>query len=456
MVMAARAVPSTVRDDIPKNLQRWIDPVLTSSSVYQKTDLPNGLRVVTERIPAVRSASVGIWVTVGSRHENAAENGISHFIEHMAFKGTKTRSAYDIARTIEQGGGYINAFTSKEITCFHVHVLDERVPDAFGILADILRHPRYDPAEIEKEKQVILDEIRDHLDLPDDLVHERFVQALFEPHPLARPILGPPENVRAFTRQNVLSFSRRHYAPANIVITAAGHVDHEALVAQASQLLNFDANDASRRRQPALGKLKSQFVRVSRPIQQAHMVLGTRSLSYSDHDRFVLSALNTVLGGGMSSRLFQNIREKHGIAYSVYAFAEMLGDSGMWGVYLATDPGRVDRAREMVLKELKIMREQPLTPAELDSVKTQLKGNIMLGLENVSSRMMRLGRMEIYLGRYHSLEDVSRQIDRITAERVQTLAQRLLDEDQMVTAIIEPEAVKKPKTSSVKKAAPKK
>lgn len=414
---------------------------MPKSSSYQKTRLPDGLRVVTERIPGVRSVAVGIWVEVGSRHESEKENGISHFIEHMAFKGTTTRSALEIAQTIERGGGYINAFTSKELTCFHVHVLDEELDDALDILNDILLNPAYDPAEIEKEKQVILDEIRDHEDMPDDVAHENFVRLLFKPHPLARPILGPPANVRAFSKQDLRRFVKGHYVPGRIIVVAAGNVNHAHLVKRVQSGLDIARvnHSASAKR---VGRLVAKLERQSRPIQQAHMVLGTRGLPYSHRERFTLSVMNTVLGGGMSSRLFQNIREKHGIAYSVYSFAEMFGDTGLWGVYLATDKDRLDRAREMVLAEFRTLCETPLSKTELNGVKTQLKGNVMLGLESVANRMMRLGRMEVYLGKYFSLEDVGRQIDSVTPKRIQSLANELLKERNLVTAIVEPGSVK--------------
>lgn len=418
---------------------------MTPSSHYQKTCLSDGLRIVTERIPGVRSVAVGIWVEVGSRHESAHENGMSHFIEHMAFKGTTTRSALEIAQTIERGGGYINAFTSKELTCFYVHVLDEQLDDALDILHDILQNPVYDPKEMEKEKQVILDEIRDHEDMPDDVAHENFVRMLFAPHPLARPILGAPQNVRSFTRNGVLRFVGRHYVPARIVVAAAGNVGHSSFVKRVKDGLRFGREN----RVPPekrVGRLVPKTERHARPIQQAHMVMGTRGLPYKHRDRFTLSAMNTVLGGGMSSRLFQNIREKHGIAYSVYSFAEMFGDTGICGVYLATDKERVDRAREMVLAEFRTLRETPLTASEMNGVKKQLKGNVMLSLESVSNRMLRLGRMEIYLRRYYSLADVSRQIEAVTAKRIQSLADELLTEKNLVTTIVEPGSGSKAKS----------
>lgn len=415
---------------------------MSRASGYQRTALPGGLRVVSERMPGVRSAALGIWVTVGSRHERPDENGISHFIEHMAFKGTTSRSALDIARTVERGGGMINAFTGKELTCFHVHVLDEKLPEAFDLLADILRDSVFDPAEIEKEKQVVLDEIRDHEDMPDSVAHEFFMNALFREHALARPILGSPDNVRSFSRERLLKFIGAHYTPTRVVVAAAGNVSHVRLLKQVERSLRLPRG----KRAAANGRVtafRPGIERHSRPIQQAHMLIGTRGLPYAHPDRFTLTVLNTLLGGGMSSRLFQNIREKHGVAYAIYSFAEMMRDTGVWATYLATDPERVDRARDLVLTELTSLRNDGAIAEEVEGVKTQLKGNIMLGLENVSSRMMRLGRMEVYLRRFASLDDVIRQIDRVTPRAVHSLANRLLDEKKLITTIVEPKKTKR-------------
>ena len=396
------------------------------------------MRIVSERIPGVRSAALGIWVKVGSRHETAAENGISHFIEHMAFKGTATRSALDISRTIEQGGGFINAFTGRELTCFYVHVLDEQLPQAFEILADILANSVFDPAEIEKEKQIVLDEIRDHEDMPDDVAHEFFVKEIFGKHPLARPILGSPSNVRGFNRNLMVNFIERQYVPTGVVVAAAGNITHQALLKLAKDRLKFSPGRRSRSTEK-IGDLVPRTKRHGRPIQQAHMIIGSRGLAFNSPERFTLSVMNTVLGGGMSSRLFQNIREKHGIAYSVYSFSEALGDTGLIGVYLATDKDRLNRARDMVLDEFHRLRDVPVSREEIEGVKTQIKGNIMLGMESVSNRMMRLARMEIYLRRYSSLEEVSRHIDGVTPKGVQALARQLLPVNRLITMIVEPE-----------------
>lgn len=414
---------------------------MAKASLYNKSVLPNGIRLVTEKIPSVRSAALGIWVTVGSRHESEKLNGISHFIEHMAFKGTASRSAMDIAKTIERGGGHINAFTGKELTCFYVHVLDEQLPTAVDILCDILLNSVYAPEEMEKEKQVILDEIRDHEDMPDDVVHEQFVGQVFKDHPIARPILGPPQNVKSFTREDIRGFMTEHYNPYRIIVAAAGNVKHAQLEKMVNEKLAVKAKKLKSEKQ-TIHALKPSFVRNSRPIQQAHMLMGGRSVPYNSKDRVAISMLNTVLGGGMSSRLFQNIREKHGIAYAVYSYVDSLSDVGYYGVYLATDKQRVDRAGEMVRKELVDLQERPLSKAELEEIKIQYKGGLMLGLENTSSRMMRLARMEIYQGRYVPLDEISERIDAVTPKKMQSMANVLFDEKNIVTAVLEPNGKK--------------
>ncbi len=410
---------------------------MVKTSLYQKSTLPTGIRLVTEKIPSVRSAALGIWVTVGSRHESEQLNGISHFIEHMAFKGTASHSAMEIAKTIERGGGHINAFTGKELTCFYVHVLDEQLPTATGILCDILQNSLYEPAEMEKEKQVILDEIRDHEDMPDDVVHEQFVGLVFKDHPIARPILGSPKNVKSFSRDDILGFMKEHYDPHRIVVAAAGNVKHAQLEKMISAALLVKGKKQRAGAQP-IRPLEPTFQRKSRAIQQAHMLTGGRGLPYNSRDRITVSMLTTVLGGGMSSRLFQNIREKHGIAYAVYSYVDALSDTGYYGVYLATDKKRVDRAREMVMAELKDLQDRPLTTSELNEIKIQYKGGLMLGLENTSSRMMRLARMEIYQGRFVPLDEISEKIDAVTPKRIQVMANLLYDPKNIVTALLEP------------------
>jgi predicted Zn-dependent peptidase len=410
---------------------------LTTSSLFHKSELPGGLRVVTERVPGVRSVALGIWVTVGSRHETEETSGISHFIEHMAFKGTQTRSALDIARTIEQGGGYVNAFTGKELTCFFVHVLDEQLPTAVDILSDILANSVFEPEAMGREKQVILDEIRDMEDSPDEVIHELFAQAVFEPHSLARSILGPPANITRFTREDLLRFIQTHYSPDRVLVAAAGRVDHRTLTRLIREKLRLPAGEPSSdggTPAPMVAKKKSQ----QRAIQQAHVCVGGRGFRYRDKRRYTLSVLNTVLGGGMSSRLFQNIREKYGIAYSIYSFADLLSDTGLIGIYFATDASRVEKALELVAKEIRALKEDALKSTELHGIKTQLKGNIMLGLEQVANRMNRVARAEIYLEKYADIAELSRKIDAVTARQIRDLTNELFREENLTTVILEP------------------
>ncbi len=388
-------------------------------------------------MPGVRSVALGIWVTVGSRHEAEDTSGISHFIEHMAFKGTRNRSALDIARAIEQGGGYVNAFTGKELTCFYVHVLDEQLPMAMDILADILANSLFEPAQMDREKQVILDEIRDLEDSPDELSHELFTRALFKPHSLARPILGSPENVLRFTRDDLVQFIRAHYAPDRVLVAAAGRVNHRELVRLVQDKLQLQS-EGSRPDGNVPPPLEPGEIREQRAIQQAHVCVGGRGLRYSDERRYVIFVLNTALGGGMSSRLFQNVREKHGIAYAIYSFADLLSDTGVAGVYYATDGSRVDKAFELVMAELRALRESPIAADDLQGVKTQVKGNTMLALESVATRMNRLAKMELHLGRFVDLEETGRCIDAVTGRQVQDLADELFSEDNLITMILEP------------------
>ncbi|MFH1011004.1 MAG: pitrilysin family protein, partial [bacterium] len=335
------------------------------------------------------------------------------------------------------GGGYVNAFTGKELTCFYVHVLDEQLPTAVDILSDILANSLFDSAAMDREKQVILDEIRDVQDSPDELSHELFIQAVFEPHSLARPILGLPENILRFTREHLLDFIQTHYSPPRVLVAAAGQVDHRTLTRLIREKLTLPPGEScSDGGTPAPMVVKKRLQQ--RAIQQAHVCVGGRALPYRDKRRYPLSVLNTALGGGMSSRLFQNIREKHGIAYSIYSFADLLSDTGLIGVYYATDASRVDKALELVMNEFRALKEKPLTPVELQGIKTQLKGNIMLALEQVPNRMNRVAKTEIYLGDYVDIAEISRQIDAVTSRQVRDLTHELFDEENLTTMILEP------------------
>ena len=412
---------------------------MTANAGFQKTVLPGGVRLVSEKIPHVRSVALGVWLPLGPRYENAANNGISHFIEHMAFKGTPTRSSLDIAREIESGGGYVNAFTGKEVACFYVHVLDQHLSQAVEVLADILSNTLFAEDMIRHEKTVILEEISDLEDNPEELIHEYFIAQLFRDSSLGLPILGNRNTVNSFVRKDLLNAFAAQRAAERIVIAAAGNLDHNELSDHVKKYFRF--NTASSLKIPPTPQAHQpgwkQFSRNG--TMQGHICCGTTGFAYKSPEKFAFMILNTVLGGGMSSRLFQNIREKFGFTYNVYSFADTFEDTGFFGVYLGTERGKIDEAIGLILNEFNDLRTNPLPDNELVRLKDQLKGNLMLGLEQVSSRMYRLAKMELYLKDYLSLDDILHLIDNVTAEEVLAVAQRLLQpEDQLIT-ILTPE-----------------
>jgi len=407
---------------------------------HQKTSLDNGIRVVTENIPHVRSVSLGIWADVGSRDENPSQNGISHFLEHMVFKGTRKRSIKDIAQSLESLGGYLNAFTTKEQTCFYARVLDAHVPQAMDVLSDIVLNATFRQQELEKEKLVVIEELRNAEDDPEDIIHDYFEKAIFPHHSLGFPIIGTEENLRRFNRDDLVSHVRAHYHPSRIVVAAAGKVDHDSLVKLSRRYLgrlSTGAGDRARHPGPTRG-LRPALREYERPISQAHVSLGTVGYSIHHKDRYPLLVLNALLGEGMSSRLYQTIREKHGLAYSVYSFANLMSDTGLFGAYIGTDKKNIDSAIALVHAELAHLKSKPVSAAELRRTKSQIKGTMMLGLENMSSRMMRLGSAELYFGRYIPLDDVLKKVEAVTSAAMQRVAVDLFDERRFSTVIIRP------------------
>lgn len=408
-------------------------------SEYNKTILPGGLTIVSEKIPSVRSVSAGVWVKAGTRHEKKAHNGIAHFLEHMMFKGTEKRSALEIARSLESVGGYLNAYTSKEQTCYYAEFLDEHLPRAVDVLSDMVCHSVFDPVELEKERQVILDEIASVEDTPEDLLQDVFVEKLFPNNSLGFPILGTRNSVSRITRDNLIGFYRQYYTSENIVIAAAGNLDHYQLVELCEQHFQLPAGRQTLSPpDPARENGKGRIV-IPRPISQSHMCLGTSALPYPHPEKYELLLMNTLLGGGMGSRLFQNIREKHGLAYAIYSFVDFFRDSGIFGIYLGTERNRMDKARELLLKELEKLREKPISARELRQIKSQMKGNFVLGLESTAKRMSRLAKMEIYMERFIDIDEVIEQIDRVKREGIYQLANQLLNENRFLEVTFVPE-----------------
>jgi predicted Zn-dependent peptidase len=410
------------------------------SAVYRKTSLDNGIRVVTETIPHVRSVSLGVWADVGSRDESSSQNGISHFLEHMVFKGTSRRSVRDIAQSLESLGGYLNAFTTKEQTCFYARVLDANVPEAIDVLADIVLNATFNRKELEKEKLVVIEELKNAEDDPEDIIHDYFEKAVFPGHSLGYPIIGTEENLRRFTRDDLVSHISDYYLPTRVVVAAAGNVDHANLVRLTEKhfgRLRFVRSARKRKPGPTKG-VRPALREYARPINQAHVSLGTVGYSIHHENRYPLLVLNALLGEGMSSRLYQTIREKHGFAYSVYSFVSLLSDTGLFGAYIGTDKKNIENAIDLVHRELRSLQKKLVSHAELQRTKSQIKGTMMLGLENMSSRMMRLGSAELYFESYVSLDSVLRKVDAVTPGAIRNVAADLFDERRFSTVIIRP------------------
>ncbi len=426
-----------------RDIKRAILPSLThkSEATYKKTTLTNGVRIVTEEIPNVRSLSLGFWIETGSRNESPDNNGISHFIEHMVFKGTKKRNVKEIAQSLESVGGYLNAFTTKEHTCYYARVLDENLELATDVLSDLVLQPVFPEKELEKERSVILEELKQAEDDPDDIIQDYFEKAIFKTHPLGMTVMGTAESISSFKRNDLIQYRTEHYNAGNFVIAAAGNLKHEEVVKLSEfylQKINHSAYRKASYHQSSFEEPNSVLNEYYKPIQQAHICLGTKGFQVDDEKRFAMQVLNTLLGDGMSSRLFQNIREKYGFAYAVYSFNNMMKDSGAVGVYIGTDNSHVQRCIDLVWKELKSMRKHGITKQELVRTKAQLKGSMMLGMENIPNRMIRLGSSELYFGELIAVDTIIEKVENVKREDVQEIAEELFNEDRFATVIFHP------------------
>jgi predicted Zn-dependent peptidase len=400
------------------------------------TRLANGVRVITEAMPHVRSVSVGIWIGAGSRRETAEQNGVSHFIEHMLFKGTTRRSAEDIARSVDSIGGNLDAFTAKELVCFNTKVLDEHLSLAFDVLADLLLHPAFREEDIEKEKGVILEEIKMEADSPDYLVHEIFSSNFWKDHPLGKPILGTRETVKRFDRAIICDYYTQVYAPANMVVTAAGNLTHERLV----DLVREHFESLPPGMPPRADNAPSTHARIAlrnkKALEQVHMCLGVPSYPLPHEERFACYVLNTLLGGGMSSRLFQNIRERQGLAYAVFSELNPYRDTGCLSIYAGTSLESAPKVVESIVKEFRQLKQERVVDEELRRAKDHLKGSLMLSLESTASRMSNLARQEMYFGRFFTLDELVESIEKVTAEDVQRIALTFFDPKQIALTVL--------------------
>ena len=398
-------------------------PPAVSEASIRRDVLANGVRFVTERMPHVRSVSIGVWLSRGSRHEPEAHSGIAHFVEHMLFKGTARRTAECIAQEVDSIGGQLDAFTSKEYAGYYMKVLDEHLPVAVDLLSDLVSHPMFAPADIEKEQKVVLEEIKMVEDTPDDLVHEIFSEAFWPNHPLGRPILGVPASVSALDQPTLRQYFAGTYVAPNLVVVAAGNLDHDRLKALLEAALGDvpAEGDVSVIAPPTVAQ--STLIR-RKDLEQSHVCLGTPALPQNHPDRYVAYALNTVLGGSMSSRLFQNVREKRGLAYAVFSGLSAYHDTGALSIYAGCSNDAVGELIDVVVSELRHLKDEPVDGGELRRAKDHLKGSLMLNLESTSSRMSHLARQEIYQDRTDTLDAMLAAIERVSVEDVQRVARR--------------------------------
>lgn len=404
---------------------------------YERSKLENGLTVVTEQVPNVRSVALGFWIGVGSRHESDAENGMSHFMEHMLFKGTTTRSAKDISETFESLGAELNAYTTKEFTCFFTRLLDEHLETGVEVLADMLQNPLFNPEHIEFERQVVLEEIAMYEDTPDERIHDLFTAALWPQHPLGRQVLGSTATVETFNPERSNKFFGNHYFPGNIVVAAAGNATHQEVI----DLLK------EHYRQFATGKTvvndrriipESKLALFYKQTEQVHICYGTAALNARHPDRFALSVLENIIGGGMSSRLFQKIREEKGLAYAVFSYHSLYRETGNLAVYAGTRRANLNEVLKIIEEELQSIVEKGVTTEELDRSREHIKGQLVLGLESTRNRMTRLGKSELTQGEILSIDELVDKVMLVNQDDIKRLAAEILAPERMVLTVIGP------------------
>ena len=406
-----------------------------SQSAIVRDVLPNGLRLLTEQMPHVRSVSIGVWLARGSRHEPSAQSGIAHFVEHMLFKGTATRTAEDIAQTIDSIGGQMDAFTAKEYASYYIKVLDEHLPLAIEVLSDIVMNPAFTADDIEREKKVVLEEIKMVEDTPDDLVHELFTEHFWQGHPLGRPILGTADTVSSLTPDLLRQYFSTTYSAPNLIVAAVGNVTHEhvrELTMRAFERLPLTSQPVQEERPNVVPKIVIR----NKELEQSHVCLGTSGYQQDHEDRYASYVLNTTLGGSMSSRLFQNVREKRGLAYAVFSGLSAYRDTGSVTIYAGCANTAVEELIDVVIAELRRLKDEPMPASELRRAKDHLKGSLMLNLESTSSRMSHLARQEIYFDRHFGLDETLEGVERVTIEEVQRVARDLFSDGALAATVL--------------------
>ena len=405
-----------------------------------KSTLDNGVRVVSEAVAGARSVAVGVWIDCGSRQEPEHLAGICHFVEHMVFKGTKRRRMHQIASRMEAVGGYLNAFTSKEHTCFHARALDTHLDRAVETTCDLAANPVFPEREIANERQVVLEEMKMYEDAPEEFVFDRFESAVYGDHPIGRPVIGYPRTVGRLNRANLTDYVSETFTADRIVVAAAGRLKHATFErAVSNELSSLHAGKSVEPAQAPAGYEPGTVV-VDKPIQQAHVILGRPGIGIHSPDRAAVGLLNTILGAGMSSRLVQNIRERHGFCYNIYSFANAYSDCGDLGVYMGVDASKVDRAQRLVFRELKRMANEPVSARTLKRAKQQAKGAMVFGLERMNNRMMRVARQELYFGRFVTLDQALQELEAVTVNDIQEAARTYLLPDTFSRILLLPKA----------------
>lgn len=405
--------------------------------MIQKVTLDNHVNILTEDIPHVRSVAVGFFVDVGSRDEDNEVSGVSHFIEHLMFKGTKRRTAKDIAETLDAVGGQLNAFTTKEFTCYYARVLDEHFDLAVDLLSDMFFESKFDLQDIDRERNVIIEEIKMYEDAPDELVHDIFAGSMWKGHALGRPIAGTAEVIAGLSREKIIDYYHKHYNPAKLTVAVAGNIDHDRVINKLRPILESKPGQLFDRRIITPVPHQDVICR-NKETEQVHLCIGTPGLKLNDDNIYVFQVTNTILGGGISSRLFQEIREQRGLVYSVYSYHTSYRDAGLFCVYAGLSKENIDQVMELILKEIRDIQINGVNKQELQRAKDQLKGNLLLSLENVSTRMSRLGKSQLYLNKVIPPEEIVALVNKVTADEIQELSRQMLKPENFSMAAIGP------------------
>ena len=404
--------------------------------MFQKETLINGIRIVTEEISYVNSVSIGLWIKVGSRYESIENNGISHFIEHMLFKGTKNRSAKDIANSIDKLGGQLNAFTSKECTCFYAKVLDTHFDIALDVLADMYFNSNFDPEEIDKERGVVLEEINMYEDSPEDLVHDLFSQAVWSGNPLGMSILGTEESLENLNREKIVQYFNENYLPQNMVISVVGNFKHKDVIHKIKSYFEKTEHKDKAAAHIDIPSFEPEYTLKSKVTEQIHLCMGFNGIDIKNKAFYPMLVLNNVFGGAMSSRLFQKIREDRGLAYSVFSYPSSFEDCGLFSIYAGSKPGNLKNVAGLIMEEINIIKKTGISDEELYDSKEQLKGSYILGLESTSGRMISIGKSELLLDKIYSPAEILERIDKVDMESVNDIIQHIFDTDSMGAAVI--------------------